>query len=177
MKRALSDADADAEDAATDSTEDEQWLSLAGMGFPQYEATCDGRVRRREAAHEAAPELGPEAVPEAAPEVAPPQCRKKWAMDDGARWRPIDEPGMCGYEVSDDGRMRNGRSGRVQSDRRGHVRVYAKGSRRGTCVGRLVAQAFLGDAPPGWRLEHLNGDVCDSRVVNLCYTSAVAPAD
>ena len=76
------------------------------------------------------------------------------------------------YEVSDAGRVRNSKTGKVlsQSNRRGYMRVnlYYKGWSKMVRVHRLVLQSFrprgCGDGP---ECDHINGVPGDNRLSNL----------
>ena len=88
------------------------------------------------------------------------------------------------YEVSDQGRVRsmdrviNGRWGEQRrrgfvlvpgGSRRPHIQLCRDGIVEQVRVQTLVAEAFLGDRPPGGVLRHLNDDPFDNRTVNLSY--------
>ena len=47
------------------------------------------------------------------------------------------------------------------------VSLYRDGKRTDRYIHRLVAKAFLGDAPPGCEVNHRNGNKTDNRVENL----------
>lgn len=106
--------------------------------------------------------------------------RPEWILIDGEEWRAI--PGHEGrYEVSSLGRVRSvarlstagGRTygGQVLGQRRNRfgyptVGISGGGTHR---VHRLVLLAFVGAAPEGMEVRHLNGDQMDNRLENLCY--------
>lgn len=79
------------------------------------------------------------------------------------RWLPV--PGSEGYEVSDQGRVRNARTGRLlagHSDR-GYRRVNLGAARRAR-VHELVLLAFVGPRPEGL---HGDGDRANNALANL----------
>lgn len=89
-------------------------------------------------------------------------------------WKPI--LGANGYEVSDQGRVRNKDTGRVLRPGRfgrGYLNVRLRWGQvyRTATVHSLVAAAFLGPRPPGMDVVHLNGVPDDNREENLCYES------
>lgn len=103
-----------------------------------------------------------------------------------SKWHSV--PGWEGiYEVSNAGEVRsldriveysNGRKVTVTgkslapwADRSGHlnVRLYSGSSRKARGVHQLVMEAFLGAAPEGYEIRHLNGDPSDNRLSNLAY--------
>lgn len=91
-------------------------------------------------------------------------------------WRPI--VGFEGrYEVSDLGRVRGLRFGRVKKDTEKQGKRYrlvglSKNNRgRSYSVHRLVAEAFHGPCPEGMECCHLNGDPADNRAANLTYAT------
>lgn len=85
-------------------------------------------------------------------------------------WRPV--PGDEGrYEVSDLGRVRNARTGRVLRAGRsssGYLTVCL-GRDRSRAVHGLVARAFLGEPPAGHEVMHLDEDRTNPRLDNLRY--------
>lgn len=96
----------------------------------------------------------------------------------GETWRPI--PGWESlYEVSDTGRVRGLRFGRVLNPRLDAYGYRIIELHRGrphkpfTCkVHRLVALTFLGPAPKGMpEVDHINRDRSDNRVINLRWSS------
>lgn len=92
------------------------------------------------------------------------------------KWAPI--PGVPGYTVSTDGRIRNTKTGGMMgvenhNGRRGvysraHVTVNGKGKH--IRIHRAVLLAFTGP-PPDTKAHacHLNGDSSDNRLDNLCW--------
>lgn len=89
----------------------------------------------------------------------------------GERWLPV--VGWEGlYSVSDDGRVRNTRRGRLLSGR-GHVHYPAVllhgGGGKPTLkrVHRLVLEAFVGPCPNGMEACHIDGDRTNNRLTNL----------
>lgn len=95
-------------------------------------------------------------------------------------WRPV--PGFESlYWVSDQGEIftqpRMGSSGgliKLQRAVTGGYLIYRfyDGSRRQTrTIHKVVAEAFLGPAPDGMEVRHINGDPTDCRLANLTYGS------
>lgn len=87
-------------------------------------------------------------------------------------WKPIED--FPGYEVSDQGRIRNARTEYVLSqypNGRGRIQVvlYRDGRNNARAVHQLVAKAFLYPAPEGTIPMHLDGDVTNNAVSNLDY--------
>lgn len=86
-------------------------------------------------------------------------------------WKPIDEYEK--YEVSDDGYIRNKRSGKIlknRPDKDGYSRVelYSDNLKaHSKKVHRLVAEAFLGIDSERDQINHINGIKSDNRVENL----------
>lgn len=84
-------------------------------------------------------------------------------------WRPV--PGFEAlYLVSDLGRVRSARSGRVLvGDGTRHLRVTLSRAGRTTrlLVHRLVLEAFVGPCPPGMESLHENDIGADNRLANL----------
>lgn len=94
---------------------------------------------------------------------------------DHESWRPV--LGFEGlYEVSDRGRVRNARSGRVLKpntiSRYGHQQVkLCKDARHfDRLVSRLVLEAFVGSCPPGMQARHVNDpDARNNALDNLAW--------
>lgn len=83
------------------------------------------------------------------------------------QWRPV---AGFPYEVSDLGRVRNARNGRVLRPGRcksGHYTVALGG--RSQYVHRLVAAAFLGVCPAGLEVRHRDDDGANNAIENLVY--------
>jgi hypothetical protein len=82
------------------------------------------------------------------------------------------------YEVSDDGQVRNLRTGYRTWGSRGHggyrvVVLHRKGGKWTTSVHRLVLLTFVGEPPyPKAHGRHLNGDPTDNRLENLAWGTA-----
>lgn len=91
-----------------------------------------------------------------------------------AQWRDIPE--FPNYQASDVGIVR---SNRKKTDwqqlhqltvfKYKKVFVYKKNIRKIVFVHRLIMLAFVGHAPPGMVVAHLNNDPSDNRLVNLKY--------
>jgi NUMOD4 motif/HNH endonuclease len=93
-------------------------------------------------------------------------------MTNTERWLPV--VGYEGlYEVSDLGRVRNSRTGRILAPARSGRYLGVKLSRDGKNVRyrihRLVGRAFLGPLPPGMVTRHGPGRLHDNRLANLSY--------
>ena len=76
------------------------------------------------------------------------------------------------YEVSNTGRIRNARTGRVlktQIDKRGRERVviYVNGMRRYKFVHKIVAEAFLKENLDDKDVYHIDCDKTNNRIDNL----------
>ena len=86
--------------------------------------------------------------------------------------------GYGGYEVSNLGRVRSSQDGRILSqswacDNHGkRYRTAGVCQKTTTYVHRLVAAAFLGEAPPGARyVDHIDNDPDNNRPENLRWTT------
>jgi hypothetical protein len=90
------------------------------------------------------------------------------------RWLPVS--GFPAYEVSDLGRVRSVRAGRLLKPARinslGHlqVKLYRNGKQHGRLVHRLVLEAFVGPCPPGMEARHVaTNDTSNNRLTNLAW--------
>lgn len=86
------------------------------------------------------------------------------------RWNNIPE--FNNYEISDYGRVRNKRSGRIlkTSDSRGgyeKVNLYSNGSQRSRKIHRLVATEFVDGKEDGKIVNHIDGNKKNNRFDNL----------
>jgi hypothetical protein len=86
------------------------------------------------------------------------------------KWEPIEE--FPGYEVSDEGRVRNERTGRllgIYDNGHGVLQVVMRrdGKNHARAVHRLVAEAHLFPGPQGTVPFFLNGDRTDCSAKNL----------
>ena len=86
-------------------------------------------------------------------------------------WRPIS--GYEGfYEVSDNGEVRNSRTGRIlkqKVERNGYVRVYLSkdGTARSLLLHRVVANTFIPNPNGLLTVNHLDEDKTNNRLSNL----------
>lgn len=83
-------------------------------------------------------------------------------------WRPCKR--FPDYEVSSAGLVRKGeRLLCPQVHPWGYTLVYitARPKQLKVYVHRLVAEAFLGEGPPGCEVDHISGDKTDNRLINL----------
>lgn len=92
------------------------------------------------------------------------------------------EVGIGYYEVSNFGRVVNGKTGRdlkPSADGKGYMRValYYKGVRHDVFVHRLVARAFFLNYGPGVEVRHINGDKKENTVLNLTLGGACRVGD
>lgn len=81
-------------------------------------------------------------------------------------WKPVE--GAEGYFVNMEGKVK-GRSGRVLKGYLvGSYPSFAVGSRgRQMLIHRVVAQAFIGDIPECWVVNHIDEDKTNANVMNL----------
>jgi hypothetical protein len=101
------------------------------------------------------------------------------ALFQAVEWRPT---GTSGYDVSSDGQVRSSmryrgsdtpRILRANPNSKGYLAVTLYAGRPFIAfVHRLVAEAFLGPAPQGQEVRHLNGNRLDNRPENLAYGSS-----
>ena len=87
-----------------------------------------------------------------------------------------DIPGYEGYQVSNLGRVKNNKTGKILKPylTRGYLRVslYNESSRKCKLVHRLVAEAFLPNPDNKSDVNHINGCKTDANVCNLEWVSA-----
>lgn len=84
-------------------------------------------------------------------------------------------PGCEGFEASDDGniyKVGSDKPKKRRSSATGQLQVDIGGTTR--MVHDLVARAFHGDAPAGYRAKPENGDWGDTRASNLIWTGSPA---
>lgn len=89
-------------------------------------------------------------------------------------WRPVR--GYVGlYLVSDIGRVKNQRTGRIlKPDKSGkylRVTLSKNGEKNRESVHRLVYESFCGEIPEGMEVDHIDGNKLNNKVENLrCVT-------
>lgn len=83
-------------------------------------------------------------------------------------------------EVSDQGWVKNVRTGRVTKGHSKHdgYLYYLVGGRGGVCrpVHNLVLETFVGDCPEGYQCHHINSKTSDNRLVNLKWVTVAEHA-
>ena len=81
-----------------------------------------------------------------------------------------------GYEVSNQGRVRNSR-GRIvkpftdKSQVYDRIELWQHGIRKKAMVHILVAEAFIGPKLKGYEVDHINTNIHDNRACNLKYVT------
>jgi hypothetical protein len=95
-------------------------------------------------------------------------------IDQPENWRPV--VGFEGiYEVSDAGRVRNVKTGRLRTpfERKplAYHAYYLTSPTRSKCLlaHSMVLSAFVGERPEGLITRHLNGNPRDNRLANLAW--------
>ncbi len=87
-----------------------------------------------------------------------------------------DIPGYEGYQVSNHGRVKNNKTGKILKPylTRGYLRVslYNESGRKCKLVHRLVAEAFLPNPDNKSDVNHINGCKTDANICNLAWVSA-----
>lgn len=88
-------------------------------------------------------------------------------------WRVIGIfPGCTVYEVSDTGRVRNAKTGRVlrlYKDRDGYLRAHLQVFKQSRYVysHRMVCEAFVAPRPPSMMVDHIDGNRLNNVPSNL----------
>lgn len=73
------------------------------------------------------------------------------------QWKPITDKAIKGYEVSDQGRIRNAETGKVLAAFENKLVVFSvKGKAICRSVGKLVATAFIGPVKKGTRVHRID---------------------
>ena len=89
-------------------------------------------------------------------------------------WKDIED--FPNYEVSDQGRVRNKKTGHILSpvpDKDGYFRVHLGKDIVTKRIHRLVAVAFIPNVENKSQVNHINGDKMDNRASNLEWCSAL----
>ena len=89
-------------------------------------------------------------------------------------WKVIDD--FPSYEVSDQGRVRNKKTGHILSpvpDKDGYLRIHLGKDTVTKRIHRLVAVAFIPNVENKSQVNHINGDKMDNRASNLEWCSAL----
>lgn len=81
-------------------------------------------------------------------------------------WKPVE--GAEGYFVNMEGKVK-GKSGRVLKGTLigGYPTFSIRSRRRQMLIHRVIAQAFIGDIPEGWVVNHIDEDKTNANVMNL----------
>lgn len=87
-------------------------------------------------------------------------------------WHPV--PSLSGYyEASNDGDIRNARTGKILSGwlNNGYRRVTISinGKQTSCYIHQLVAEAFFGPCPEGQQVRHWDGNPLNNKISNLLY--------
>lgn len=117
-------------------------------------------------------EIGEKVKKSEKPILLSPNETLRFKEDDSKEWRKVKIHGAdTPYEVSTEGEVRkNGEilAQQITSGGNREVHLTVNGKQSSYSTAQIVARAFLGDAPLGI-VKHLNGDVLDNRVENLCW--------
>jgi hypothetical protein len=109
-------------------------------------------------------------LPCPAPEACTHECQEERRQEE--RWLPVE--GFPGYEVSSLGRVRSSKGViKIRTGRNGYPSVPLWRNRKPTSrpLHRLVARAFLGEAPEASEVDHVDGDIENAAEANLQYVS------
>lgn len=84
-------------------------------------------------------------------------------------WRAI---GSIGYEISNEGRIRNSRTGKIRKlmDNRTYLHITITKNRKERYsfdIHVLVAETFIGPKPPGHEVNHKDGNKRNNKHTNL----------
>lgn len=71
------------------------------------------------------------------------------------------------YTVTDDGVVKNSKTGRIMTINNGNVQLYINGKGTGRSVGKIVAEAFLEKPNGDFLVNHKDGNKMNNRIDNL----------
>lgn len=71
------------------------------------------------------------------------------------------------YTITDDGVVKNSKTGRIMTINNGNVQLYINGKGTGRSVGKIVAEAFLEKPNGDFLVNHKDGNKMNNRIDNL----------